>query len=167
MISIRWCLQQKDGLQLIEPNENMAISYLYMAEESISTLQGAEKSKLWTATMTYYIFYYSLYAFMIRMGVKCEIHSCSLVFMQQFLKEVYTQQDMTMIKKAFSARSDLQYYTDRPVKEEIIEETKRYCKDFYIKTKDVLAKLSEQQIETIRNDLISYRNQFKDMKRKR
>ncbi len=153
MVLIKWCLTQKKGLELTEPNQNMSLSYIKMAEESITALEGASKSRIWTATMTYYIFYYSLYSLMLRIGIKCENHSCSLEFMKQLLKEYYGLKDREMIQKAFKARIDLQYYADRPVDEHAIQETKKYCKEFYIKTKDHLAKINEQQIKIIREQL--------------
>lgn len=150
MVSIKWCLEQSSGIRIIPPNKNMSESYLKMAEESIQILKVVEKSKIWSATTTYYIFYYSLYSLMLRIGVKCEIHSCSIEFMKRFLSGFYNTKDIKMIEKAFSARIDLQYYTDRPVDEKIIEETKKYCKEFYIKTKDILSRITENQINSIR-----------------
>jgi len=55
-VTIRWCLNQKSGLELIEPNPNMSNSYLMMAEESLSIVNNIEKSKIWTATAAYYNF---------------------------------------------------------------------------------------------------------------
>jgi len=153
MISIEWCKQQRNGLELIEPNNNISHSYIKMAEESIIALNQLTQSRIWTATATYYIFYYSLYSLMMRIGIKCEIHNCSLLYMKQFFNQFYNKKDMEMIKKAFSARIDLQYYADRPVDDQIIEETKKYCKDFYIKTKDILSKITEKQINEMREQL--------------
>jgi len=151
MVSIKWCIKKKNGLELIEPNKNMSDSYLRMAEESIEVLQIVNKSNIWTATSSYYIFYYSLYALMLRIGVKCEIHACSLEFMKLMLNEFYSNVDSSMIHKAFSARIDLQYYADRPVEMSIITETKTYSKLFFIKTKDILARITEEQIKGIRS----------------
>ena len=151
MVTIKWCAQH--GLELTQPNENMAESYLHMAEESLQQLKGVEQSKIWSATVTYYIFYYSLYALMLRIGVKSEIHSCSLEFMKQYLMQLYNNQDKDMVEKAFSARINLQYYADRPVSDEILLVTKHYCPSFYIKTKDLLAELTEDQIQMIREKL--------------
>ena len=153
MVLIKWCLKQKDGLELIEPNSTIADSYIRMAEESVSILKGVETSKIWTATTTYYIFYYSLYSLMLRMGIKCEIHSCSVEFMKRYLDKFYNSKDTEMMEKALSARINLQYYADRPVDSNVIEETKSYCKTFFIKTKDILAKITEEQIENIREAL--------------
>ena len=153
MVSIKWCLANKNGIKLIEPNANMSNSYLKMAEESIYVLNGVKNSRIWLATTTYYIFYYSLYSLMLRIGVKCEIHACSLEFMKKCLIEYYDETDMKMIEKAFSARIDLQYYSDRPVDERVINETSKYCKDFYIKTKDIISKITETQIDLVRKKL--------------
>lgn len=153
MVSIRWCLKKKNGIEIVPQNKNMSDSYIKMAEESINITSGVENSRIWTVTTAYYIFYYSLYSLMLRIGVKCEIHSCSLEFMAVFLKDFYTQKDIEMIAKAFSARIDLQYYADRPVDGEAIEEIKICCKDFYIKTKDILARITETQVGDIQKKL--------------
>lgn len=153
MVSIKWCLKQKNGLEIIEPNSNMSDSYIKMAEESINVLAGVESSKIWTATTAYYIFYYSLYSVMLRIGIKCEIHSCSLEFMKSYLQEFYNKKDMKMIEKAFGARINLQYYADRPVDNSVILEAKKYCKEFFVKTKDILARITEEQISQIRENL--------------
>ncbi|MBI4155277.1 hypothetical protein HY498_04290 [Candidatus Woesearchaeota archaeon] len=150
MVSIKWCLKQKLGIRILEPNTNICNSYLMMAEESIEELERI-KTKIWIATASYYTFYYSLYALIIRLGIKCEIHSCSLEFMKEYLKEFYDEIDIELINKAFFARNDLQYYTNRPVEENIINEIKIGCKDFYIKTKDIIIKLTEEQINNIRD----------------
>ena len=153
MVTISWCLRQKDGLELVEPNGNMADSYIKMAEESLAVLQNVQRSMIWTAVTSYYIFYYSLYSLMMRIGVKCEIHSCSLEFMKSFLSELYGQGDIEMINKAMKARIDLQYYADRPVDAETVEQVSRHCKIFYIKTKDIISRISEEQTNNVREAL--------------
>jgi len=150
MVSIKWCMQQKNGIKLVEPNNNMSSSYIKMVEESVGILNNVQKSNIWTATTSYYIFYYSLYSLMLKTGVKCEIHSCSIEFMKKFLTNFYNKTDFDMMEKAFSARISLQYYADRPVDHLVIEQSKSYCKDFFIKTKDILSKITESQILSIR-----------------
>lgn len=139
---------------MVEPNDNMSGSYIKMAEESIAVLQTVrENSDIWTAATSYYICYYSLYSLMMKLGIKCEIHSCSLEFMKKHLSDFYNVQDIEMINKAAKARTDLQYYVDRPVDAETIELISRYCKIFFIKTKDIISRLSEGQVKRIREEL--------------
>lgn len=142
--------KQSKGLSKIQPNENMSNSYLSMAKESIVALDNMKQSRIWTATASYYVFYYSLYSFMLRLGFKCEIHSCSIKFMEIFLMDFYDISDINTLKLAFGARIDLQYYANRPVDDEVINKIKLYCKDFYVKTKDILSILTENQIEDVR-----------------
>ena len=101
---------------------------------------------------------------MMRIGIKCEIHSCSLAFMKKYLSIFYNKKDSEMIEQAFSARIDLQYYADRPVDSKIIEETKKYCKTFFVKTKDILSKITEEQVKNIREalkkEISSHKNNF-------
>ena len=156
MVSIKWCLKQKKGLELVEPNKNMSDSYIKMAEESIVALKNVEESKIWTATTAYYVFYYSLYSLMLRIGIKCEIHSCSLEFMKQLLNTFYNQMDFKMINSSFSARINLQYYANRAVEPEIIEKVKKYCKDFFVKTKDILSNITEKDIAVIKDKLAMF-----------
>ena len=153
MVSIKWCAKQNTGIKIIQQNANMSNSYIKMAEESITVLASVANSKIWTATTAYYVFYYSLYSLMLRIGVKCEIHSCSFEFMKRFLKDFYSDKDVEMIERAFLARIHLQYYADRSVDDIIIEDSKGYCKDFYIKTKHILSRITESQIKMIRKNL--------------
>jgi len=151
MVSIEWCKKTKNGLELIKPNKNMSRSYINMAEESIKSLIKVE-SNIWIATMSYYIFYYSLYALMLRIGIKCEIHSCSLEFMEKCLERFYDKKDFDEIIRAFKARINLQYYADRPVDQKDIDDSQRDCKKFFIKTKDLLVNITEKEINYIRSD---------------
>ena len=152
MVSVEWCVKQKSGLELVEPNENVAKSYLGMAEESIGEL-NIVVSKLWQASITYYTFYYSLYALMQRIGVKCEIHSCSLLFMEKFLSEFFSKEDVRLVKRAFQMRINLQYYANRPVDVDELEQLKKEVRDFYLKSKDVMSRLKEDDIEKVREGL--------------
>ena len=158
MVSLKWCLSKEKGIELIESNENMSRSYIGMAGESVKIIENVNESNIWTAATTYYIFYYSLYALMMRIGVKCEIHTCSLEFMKQMLTEFYSVEDVEAINSAFSARTDLQYYANRPVEPVIIQRNKKYSKDFYIKSKDVLSRITERQIDAIRQRLAKERS---------
>ena len=153
MVSIKWCINQKKGIEIIKSNPNMADSYIKMAEESITALNAVKQSKMWTAVTAYYIFYQSLYALMLKIGIKCEIHACTIEFMRTFLSAFYNKQDNEAIQKAFNARQDLQYYADRPVDPETIKYISKYSKEFYTKTKNIMIRITETQINTIRKEI--------------
>lgn len=142
-----------NGLKLITPSTKMSVSYLKMAEDTLDSLDKSESSKIWTAAKVYYVFYYALYAVMLSIGVKCEMHACSIEFMKKFLVPPYSKKDLVMIKKAFVNRNNLQYYVDRPVKQVDIDITKAYCKKFYTATRKILATAKLSQVKRIRDTL--------------
>src|SRR3989338_3817447 len=151
-LNIRWCLRAKNGLELVEPNENVSRSYLKMAEESLEQLKKLE-SKIWIASASYYTMYYCLYSIMMKIGVKCEIHACSLLFMKALLRKFYSQKDIEIISEASKARGDLQYYPDRGVLDSTINRIRKYASDFYTNTVTALSKLKESDIKLIRDEL--------------
>lgn len=162
MVSIRWCLNIKNGIELIEPNDNMSDSYLKMAEESLQIIRKIDESKLWTASASYYVMYYSLYSVMMKIGVKCEVHQCSIEFMKQYLLNFYNSQEVNLIKKGFDVRNDLQYYPGKLVDKDKLEFVKNGAVDFFIKTKEILPKITEKQINQIRSLLEKEKNGEKE-----
>ncbi len=152
-LNINWCMRANNGLELVEANENTSRAYLKMAEESLEQLKKLD-SKIWISSASYYTMYYCLYAFMMKIGVKCEIHACSLLFMKAFLKKFYSEKDIEMINEASKARSDLQYYPDKGVLDSTISRVSKYASDFYTNTIAAFSKIKESDIKLIRDELL-------------
>jgi len=63
MVSLKWCCRQKEGMKLIDPNDNLAQGYLKMAENALGTMNREKKYNLMFAiSACYYSMYYSLYS---------------------------------------------------------------------------------------------------------
>ncbi len=102
MENINWCFNKKEGIRLIEPNDNLALSYMKMAEDALGTMNREKNFNMTFAiSACYYSMYYSLYSVLMKIGFKCEIHSCTLEFMKIFLSDFYSEKDIKIIKKAF------------------------------------------------------------------
>jgi len=153
MVNIKWCLKVKNGIEIIEPNENMSESYLKMAEESLRTIKKVQESKIWFASTTYYSLYYSLYSVMMKIGIKCEIHSCTIEFMKRFLIELYGEEEVKLIEDAFEIRQDAQYYPGRLFDIKKLNLIADRSSDFIIKTKEIISNLTEEKIKKIRAEL--------------
>ena len=150
MASLNWCLNIKNGIELIKPNENMAHSYMKMAEESLKIIKKIDESKLWTASATYYTMYYCLYALMIKIGIKSEIHKCSITVMKECLTEFYDSSSVDFLETAFQIRNDLQYYPRKFIDNYKLELIKSKAPDFFIHTKQIISRISEKEINNIR-----------------
>lgn len=83
MDQIKWCLNQKKGIDLVEPSDNLRDAYLIKSEEALETLR-LTKVRDWQLTTAYYIIYHAIYSLLMKIGIKCEIHSCTI----EFYKEV-------------------------------------------------------------------------------
>jgi len=79
MASINWCKKQEKGIRIVEPNINLSEDYIRSAEETLVLLKDVkDKSNMWAATMKYYCEYFAVYSLLIRIGLKCEIHDCTI-----------------------------------------------------------------------------------------
>ncbi|MGM5485233.1 MAG: hypothetical protein ACQEP1_05170 [Nanobdellota archaeon] len=77
-MSLEWC--KKKGLALIKPNDNLAEEYYSNAEETlrITNMIKDSGSNMWIATQKYYTEYLAAYSILMKIGIKTEIHSCTI-----------------------------------------------------------------------------------------
>jgi len=140
---------KKEGLSLIEPNSNLAEAYIKKAEEALESMQ-VNIIKDWKISTAYYTLYFSLYAVLIKIGIKCEIHSCTIEFTKRFLREYFTEEDLDFTEDSLKARIDSQYYVDRTVPDEQYNKMIKDAPQFLVKCKSILIKLNEKKINEIR-----------------
>lgn len=125
-----------------------------MAENSLGTMNRERKYNLMFAiSACYYSMYYSLYAIYMKIGIKCEIHSCTIEFMKRILTEFYSKEDSKIIKKAFDARNIVQYYVDKIVSKENSDYIMEKAPLFFNKSKEILAKINEKDVKEIREKI--------------
>lgn len=147
MDQIRWCLNQKKGIEIVEPSDNLREAYLVKAENALDTLKTS-KSRDWQLITAYYTMYNSIYSLLMKIGIKCEIHSCTIEFTKRYLKEHFTPGDFELIDKAFSARIDSQYYVNRQVPDRNYDLILKKTPTFLVKCKNIV--LEQKEIIGIR-----------------
>ena len=153
-VSIKWCCNQKSGIKIDSPNDNLAQSYINMAENAIGTMNREKTlNPQFSISACYYSMYYSLYAVLMKIGIKSEIHKCTLEFMKKFLKNFYSDEEIKTISKAFDVRDATQYYADRIIDKKDVDFIMMQAPFFLNKSKSVLAKLNESDINKIREEL--------------
>ena len=154
MDKIDWCLKQKDGIRLVEPSDNLAKAYLKKAEDSLFSMT-LNKIKEWKIATAYYASYFSVYAILQKIGVKCEIHTCTIEFVKSFLTEFLTTGDIDFFESSFIVRRDTQYYVDRQVADEQYEEMIKNTPAFVVKCKNILERIDEKKINEVRTKLVN------------
>jgi uncharacterized protein (UPF0332 family) len=152
MDKIKWCINQKNGIRIIDPNTNLADAYIRKAEDGLSSLRS-NLTKDWKISIAYYTVYFSLYAILMRIGIKCEIHSCTIEFVKRYLKEYFSSEETDFFERALEARIDAQYYIDRSVPDKQYQEMLKKTPEMLVKCKNIIQRLNEKKIEEIRNKL--------------
>jgi uncharacterized protein (UPF0332 family) len=160
MANLKWCCKQKDGIRLIDENENLALAYIKMSEDALGTMNREKNlNRTFAISACYYSMYYSLYAILMRIGIKCEIHSCTLEFMN-LLADFYSKEDIKIIEKAFECRGISQYYVDKIVSDIDFNFVISKAPYFVNKSKEILIKINELDIKKIRNKIEEMKSSF-------
>ena len=150
MNKIKWCAGKKEGLSLIEPNSDLANAYIKKAEEALESMR-VNIIKDWRISTSYYTIYFSLYSVLMKLGVKCEIHSCTIEFAKRFLNEFFEESELDFTEDSLKARVDSQYYMDRTVPDEQYNKMIQKAPEFLVKCKAILIKLNEKKVNEIRD----------------
>ena len=77
-----------------------------------------------------------------KIGIKSEIHSCTISFMQHFLNKYFTDEEVDLIEKSQKARIDAQYYSDRNISDELYKRITDNTSLFLAKTKEIVNSLT-------------------------
>ena len=64
MTTIDWCKKQKNGIELREPNDDLAKAYIKKAEDSLSASLVLSNNKDWKISSLYYTMYFVFILFL-------------------------------------------------------------------------------------------------------
>ncbi len=145
MKKIDWCCLQRDGIKLVEPNVNLSKKYIGEADKDLIEMKNASSLK-WKDIEAYYSCYNSIYAILQKIGIRCEIHDCTLEFLRIVSEDLgITKEELNLIKDLKKKRIDVQYHLKEP--EEIDEKS---IAGFVLSCKNILNNLNEDRIKEMR-----------------
>lgn len=138
---IKWCLKQNKGIKLIELKPHLSESYM---KEADKTLENVFYTKgKWKLITAYYACYNAFYSILMKCGIRCEIHECSIGLMKFF---DFSPAEIKYLKKLKQDRILTQYYL-----KDIHFEDEKGVKEFILKCKMILNNLNSKEIEDIRS----------------
>lgn len=152
MKKITWCKKQANGIKIKEPNENLSQEYFKNAEESIRVLRSIKetKSNMWLATTKYYIEYFAIYSVLMKIGIKCEIHDCTIALVKFLEDEEIIEKGISKIlEKDKELRIENQYY----LKNKFVEIDFEKLSNFILSIKNSLEKLNSEKIKKLREKI--------------
>jgi uncharacterized protein (UPF0332 family) len=138
------------ALQLVAPNPEVKTAYLKKSESylaSASLLQDNERFEE-SVSLAYYSMYYSVLALFFAAGIKCENHTAAIIM----LADIFGI-DNSSIASAKSERIDKQYYVaTAPVRNDVVALI-RTAESFNAELFDVIERLTNKKIESVRKKL--------------
>jgi uncharacterized protein (UPF0332 family) len=155
--TLTWCLRQKRGIRLVKPNQRLAKEYLRKAKSSLNMMNAAQQigEVEWVVTTAYYARYFALYALLIKMGIRSEIHDCSIAVASPLAEHGVVQQEVVSdLSSAKELRIDMQYYIPRELKKENIEKSIEQARIFVLEMEKAIEAVDEERINLIRKILM-------------
>lgn len=140
---IKWCCKQKRGIELIELKPHLNESYIKESEEDFDELSSAGNK--WKTIIAYYSCYEAFYSLLMKCGIRCEIHDCSLELMGIF---DFNGEEIEYMKDLKKAREGNQYY----LKRNLLEDDNK-IKEFISKCKEISEGLNSEDVEKIRENV--------------
>lgn len=157
---ITWCLNQKKGIGLEEPNDNLCKVYIQKAKSALNMLSSAiEKDEVdWIATTAHYARYFAFYALLQKCGITSEIHDCTISLLHFLFVEEKIIPDDTYadLQNAKELRIDTQYYAVEVDKTKLRKDAER-SRIFVLNMEEVIEKITRNQITQLKKKLESAR----------
>src|SRR3990170_8119534 len=150
---LTWCFKQKRGISITEPNQNLTKAYLKKATSALNTMTATLQinETEWTATAAYYARYFALYALLMKIGVKSEIHDCTINIAQLLANHrILSQKLVDDIAEAKQTRIDTQYYVATQLHQKQIRQNAETARKFVLDIEQTIENLTNEQINAIR-----------------
>jgi len=96
---LNWCLKQSKGIRLVKPSDNLVKAYLEKSRNALKSMEINAQANIveWAVSASYYAKYFAVYALLSKIGVKCEIHDCTITLFEYLFCE--------SVPKEFQGRS--------------------------------------------------------------
>ena len=153
MKKIDWCKKKNKGIKLVKPNINLSRAYLKKSNSSLNMLTSAiEKEEIdWVASTAYYAKYFAVYSLLMKVGIKCEIHDCTIELIDKVfeLKKFSNQ-----LKYSKKDRIDLQYYISEKIETKNVIKRAKKAYNYVLEMEQIINDFDK--IDEIRNKLKNF-----------
>ncbi|MFT4310457.1 MAG: hypothetical protein ACMXYC_02395 [Candidatus Woesearchaeota archaeon] len=140
--NLDWCKKQASGISQMHYTQEVALAYIAKARKTVSLISSDEEE--WIVIKSYYACYHALYAIVVKCGIKCEIHDCTIKLMDIL---GFSRDDREFMKNLKKDRVSVQYYLRMRTGD--IQRVKRFlqtCEHIFdtIQVKDVIEEVFEK-----------------------
>jgi uncharacterized protein (UPF0332 family) len=127
---LNWCLRQHKGIRLVTSSENLVKAYREKAKNALKSMEINAQAGLveWAVSASYYAKYFAVYSLLSKIGVKCEIHDCTITLFEHLFCDTVSIEIIKDLRNSKEDRVETQYYTQEihVDLEQIIKKTKKF-----------------------------------------
>ncbi len=148
-----FCFKKAGGLKLIDSNERLVEVYRRKSRSALNMLESAKEKQEneWILDTSYYAKYFIVYALFMKIGIKSEIHDCTIFALKSlFIEEKIIDKDIYKeLKKSRDLRVGALYYDKEFGRKEILERAE-IAPEFCLKVESILNKITNEDVERAR-----------------
>ncbi|MCW4005476.1 MAG: HEPN domain-containing protein [Candidatus Bathyarchaeota archaeon] len=151
-----WCLRQKHGIRIISPNLNLTKAYLKKSVSALNTMNAAIELEEtdWITTTAYYARYFALYALLMKIGIKSEIHDCTINLALLLAKNNIIDPKLAEeLDQAKNDRIETQYYVEQEQTKQATKNNAKNARHFVLEIEKTIENITPKQIASIRRQL--------------
>ncbi|MDO8516994.1 MAG: hypothetical protein Q7S33_02610 [Nanoarchaeota archaeon] len=158
-----FCFRKIGGLNLIFPNENLVNVYKQKSKSALNMLDAAKEKQEndWILDTSYYAKYFIVYALFMKVGIKSEIHDCTIFALKSLFvdlsiinKEIYEE-----LLKSKELRVGSLYYDKDFGADEILKRAE-IAPNFCLKVEAIIDNLSKEDIFKVRKKFEELKDRF-------
>lgn len=144
----------KKWARLYTPNNSLASAFVKKAKNDLVVLRSIpETDKEWRATTAYYARYHMITALLLKIGVDCKDHNCSIKIAEHLFPGPISRSMFSELKRAKKHRINLQYYTNRAVDEKEFSKNIKSVNSFVDNIFKIIESITREEIESMRRKL--------------
>lgn len=150
---LKWCLGQGRGIKLTKPSDNLVKAYLRKSRNALKSMDVNMRAGIseWGVSASYYAKYFAVYALLLKVGVKCQIHDCTITLFSYLFSDNVPRQVIQELRKSKEDRIETQYYTGevKVNQDQLMKQTK----DFVLEIEKTMDSLSSERIALLQATL--------------
>jgi uncharacterized protein (UPF0332 family) len=138
---------------MVKPSENLVKAYLQKSRNAVKSMEVNAQAGLveWSVSASYYAKYFAVYSLLTKIGIKCEIHDCTITLFEYLFGDIITKEMLTDLRNSKENRVEAQYYTQE-IRVELEQEIKK-TKQFVLEIEKVIDGLNPEKISRLQSNL--------------
>ena len=156
-----FCFKKAKGLKLISPNENLVEVYKRKSRSALNMISSAieKQENEWILETSYYAKYFMVYALFMKVGIKSEIHDCTLFALKSLFQDsgIINLEIYTDLEASRDLRVGSLYY-DREFGKEGILKRANTAPNFCLEVESIIDNISKEDVIKIRKKFETTKN---------